>query len=116
MANILTTADGTEFKPNRRQRIRAYRLKQLLGKLPVKPEARVTNKHEYIRLEDVKDTYPESGQPFTPSQLDLKLTELKSNGRKVLNSQREWGGWTIKMMALKAQSSVDVNTANDGNS
>lgn len=33
------------------------------------------------------------------SQLDLKLTELKAAGRKLLDIQREWGGWTIKVMA-----------------
>lgn len=32
------------------------------------------------------------------STLDVKLQELKSLGRKVLNTRREWDGWTIKMM------------------
>ena len=38
-----------------------------------------------------------------PSQLDIKLTELKGAGRKVVGTWKEWGGWTVKMMAPKEE-------------
>lgn len=134
-----TQEEESTHRLNRKQRIKLFKLKQSLGFLPKKPEARIAGKHEYIRLEQVNEYYftkiehklvpkpeceysvcevcslnissqedvekgliPPCSLVNNPSQLDLKLTELKVEGRKVLNVQREWGGWTIKMMANRA--------------
>ena len=125
MSETLTTSDGTvydvlgktptvnpecpekeepksTFKLNRKQRIKLFRLKQALGYLPKKPEGKIVGKHEYIRLEESVTPYfvkVEDKDVFNPSKLDEKLKELAD--RKVLGITKEWGGYTIKVMAQR---------------